>query len=192
MIYSSDSGPDPGDSREYFNNQQSSIPQRFKYQRSRIPNALPPLHPAEKVSKLECRRLRRIRSVRRVALDRLAKVLPHRAGIRLRWIRRPHRRPPLLDGVGRLEREQDAWTGRHEVRQTTEEWTLPMHGVEAFSLGLRQMLQPHGLDRESGLFDPRQNLAGQPAFHRVRLDDRKRLFHQMISLRALPMSAGLF
>src|SRR3954462_23299 len=61
------------------------------------------LEAAEEVAQLEGRRFRRVRAVRRVALDRLAELLAQAAGLGLGRIGGAHERPPLRDGVGRLE-----------------------------------------------------------------------------------------
>ena len=78
---------------------------------------------------------------------------------------------PLLDGVRRLERQQDARTRRHEVGQLAEERPLAVHGVEALGFRLRQVLQPHGANGEARRLDAREDLPGEPALDGVRLDD---------------------
>src|SRR5262245_31129204 len=59
------------------------------------------LHAAEEVSELERRCLRRIRTMRRVVLDRRAEFLTQRARLGFRRVGRAHEVAPLLDRVGR-------------------------------------------------------------------------------------------
>src|SRR5580765_6053542 len=63
---------------------------------------------AEEVAQLEHRRLGRVRAMRGIPTDRLAEIPAQRPWIRLGRIGWPHRVAPLLDGVGRFEREQHA------------------------------------------------------------------------------------
>ena len=81
--------------------------------------------PAEEVAEFERRRLRRVRAVRGVVVDRGAEVLAQRAGVGLGRVGRAHEVAPLLDGVRRLEAQHDARARRHEVGQPAEERAAP-------------------------------------------------------------------
>jgi hypothetical protein len=50
-------------------------------------------------------------------------------------------------------------------------------GIEALRLRLREVLEAHGAHREAGLFDPRQDPAGQPPLDGIRFDDCECPFH---------------
>ena len=63
------------------------------------------------------------------------------------------------------------------VGELGEERPLAVDGVEALRFLLREVLQPHRLDGEARLLDARQDLAGEPALDRVRLDDCECAFH---------------
>src|SRR4029079_11719569 len=76
----------------------------------------------------------------------------------------------------RVQREEYARAGRHEVGQLTKKRPFAMNRVKALGLALRQVLQPHGTDRKAGLDDPREDLARKPALDRVGLDDCKSSF----------------
>src|SRR5258708_35179163 len=67
----------------------------------RAPCRLDQIDAGEEVADLIRCRLRRVGSVRGVALDRLRELLAQRAGIRLGGVGRAHQRPPFLDRVGR-------------------------------------------------------------------------------------------
>src|SRR5436309_9030198 len=69
--------------------------------------------PAEEVSGLEGRRIRTVRTVSGVALDRLAEVIPNSAGSRLRGIGGPHEVAPDLDRIFAGEDHQTYRPFRH-------------------------------------------------------------------------------
>ena len=119
-------------------------------------------------------RLRCIRSMRRVTLDRLRELLAERPGVGLGRVGRAHQRPPLLDGVRRLQNHDNRRPGGHELGQAREERTLAMDGVEPLGLAFRQVQPPHGTNLESLVLDAVQNPAGELPLHRVRLDNGQR------------------
>src|SRR5439155_24043739 len=69
-------------------------------QRTRRTGASNKLDPRKKVSNFERRRVGRIGSMRRVALDRLRELLADRAGLRVGRIGCAHECAPFLDGIG--------------------------------------------------------------------------------------------
>src|SRR5262245_57239191 len=128
-------------------------------------------HPAEEIAQLEGGRVRRVGAMRRVVVDRRAKLLAERAGLGLRRIRGAHQRAPLHDGFRRLEAHHDAGPGGHEIGQAAEERPRAVHVIEAFGVALRHVNHPERADAETRLFDAAQDLAGIPLLDRVRLDD---------------------
>src|SRR5688572_14600026 len=113
----------------------------------------------------------------RIPLDRAAEVLAQRPRIGLARVGGAHQRPPLPDGVRRLERHQHAGTRRHEVGEPAEERTLAVDRVKAFRFLLRQVVQPHRANGEARLFDARQDRSRQSSLDGIGLDDCECAFH---------------
>src|SRR5262245_800971 len=148
---------------------------------------------AEEVRDLERRRLRRVRAVYGVGLDRLGEVLADRSGRRLGRIGGAHQITPALDRVVGLQYPADARPLGHERAEALEDRPLLVHGVEPGGVVLAHADHPGGDDREAGLLDAGEDLAGRALGDGVRLDDGERAFgHDPITLATVaPMSAGL-
>ena len=140
-------------------------------------HVLPQIDPGEEIADFKRRRIRCIRPVGGVVLDRASEFLAQRAGVRLRRICCAHQPSPLFDRIRRLEREHDHRAGRHELRQAGEKRPFAMHRVEAFGVLFRQMQHPHGTDLESCLFNAPDDVARVARGHSVRLDNREGAFH---------------
>src|ERR1051325_4318878 len=97
----------------------------------------------KEVADLVRRRLRRVRSVRGVMLDRLREFLAKRSCVGLRRIGGAHQRPPLLDRIVGLEDKRNARAGRHELGKAGEERSGAMDGVKALGLLSRKMKVAH-------------------------------------------------
>src|SRR5439155_1565360 len=75
---------------------------------------------------------------------------------------------------------------------------LAVHGVEAFGVAGREREDARGDGDEAALLDHREDAAGDPLPHRVRLDDAQRAFlhdsnlaSRSASCMVVPSSAGL-
>src|SRR3954469_2721373 len=88
------------------------------------------LAPGKEIAELERRGFRGVGSVRRVALDGLAEILPDRAGVCLLRVRGAHQRPPLFNGIRGFEREDHGRTRRHEVGKLPEKRLVAGDGGE--------------------------------------------------------------
>src|SRR6266850_892248 len=156
--------------------------------------ALLQLEGAEEVGHLEHRRGGSVGAVDRVGLDRLREVLADRAGGGVRGIRGAHEIAPPGDGVVGLQDHRDARALRHEGAQALEERAGAVHGVEAGRVVEAHADHLEREDLEARLLDPREDLAGGPRRHGVRLDDGQRALdaHFPVTFATVaPMSAGL-
>src|SRR5215467_7069159 len=153
------------------------------------------LEAGEEVGDLDRRGLGRVGAVYRVGLDGRGEIFSDRAGGRLGRIGGAHQIAPALDRVVALEHHQEARPLRHERAQAVVERPLPVDEVEATRLGERHVHELRGENREPGVLDPRDDLAGDVLGHRVRLDDGEGALraHRLMTFAIVaPMSAGLF
>src|SRR5688500_4329505 len=96
---------------------------------------------AEEIRDLDGGVLVRIGTVNGVFSDGAAELFSQRALISLCRISCTHQVAPRFDCALFLERHHDAWSTRHELRQTREEWAFAMDRVETFSLLPRHVNQ---------------------------------------------------
>lgn len=80
---------------------------------------------------------------------------------------------PMCDCVLSFQREDHDGTATHELDEASEERSLAMHGVEAFSLCLTQMYLAHAEDAETFVQNALQNDALLLELDDVRLNDRQ-------------------
>src|SRR6187401_3543089 len=97
---------------------------------SSLPTAVLPVQidSRKEVPELERRGFRRVRTVRRIVLDRRAELLAQRSGFSFRRIGGAHERAPLLDRVRGLERQDYDRSRRHEGREAIEKGALAVNG----------------------------------------------------------------
>src|SRR5256886_10917478 len=94
-----------------------------------------------------------------------------RAGVRLLRIGRAHDVAVAGDRALALQHLHDDGARSHVAHQVLEERTLAMHGVERFSLALRQVQHACGDDREACALETALDLADEIGPHAVGLDD---------------------
>src|SRR5437867_3879551 len=153
------------------------------------------LEAREEVRDLDRRRLRRIRAMHRVGLDRRGEVSADRSRRGLGRVGGAHEIAPALDRVVSLEHHQEARPLGHERAETLIEGPLAVDIIEAARLGERQVRELGGEDREAALLDQRHDLPDHSLGHRVGLDDGEGALraHRPITFAIVaPMSAGLF
>src|SRR3989440_7560231 len=126
---------------------------------------------AEEVGDLARRGVGRIRAVHHVPLDAGGEVGADRAGGRLLRIGRAHDVAVAGDRALALQYLHDDGARSHVAHQVLEERTLAMHGVESFSLALRQVQHACGDDCEACVLETAIDLADEIGSHAVGLDD---------------------
>src|SRR5439155_24794340 len=141
---------------------------------------------AKKVPDLGGRRVGRVRSVRRVALDGLPELLARRARVGPGRIGGAHDGSPLLDGVPRFEREDNRRPRRHELGQALEERPFTVDGVESFRLAFGQTHEAHGTNLEPFSLDALHDRTGEVACDGIRLYDGQRPFGHQPIISAAP------
>src|SRR2546430_3681056 len=129
------------------------------------------LRGAEEVGDLARRGVGRVRAVHHVALDAGGEVGADRAGVRLLRIGRAHDVAVAGDRALALQHLHDDGARSHVAHQVLEERTLAVHGVEAFSLALRQVQHACGDDCEACVLETAIDLADEIGSHAVGLDD---------------------
>src|SRR5437870_5227741 len=157
----------------------------------------------EEVRNLERGRLRRVRPVHGVRLDRAREVPPDGAGRRLGGVGRPHQLAQARDGILALQHHGHARPLRHERAEARIEGSLLVDGVESGGLSGGEVDAPGGQDPEPRLLEAGDDPADDALLNGVGLDDGERALHgHGISLpgyrarpstraTVAPMSAGL-
>ena len=101
---------------------------------------------------------------------RQCKVAPDRARIGIGRIRRADRRPQRGDRTLTFDHERERRARRDELHQLAEERLLPVLGVVRLAELAVHMDELAGPQGETSALDAREDLAGQPSLHGVRLD----------------------
>src|SRR5574338_1244867 len=125
----------------------------------------------EEIPEFEGRGLGRVRTVRRVALDRSPEFLAQRARVCLCRIGRAHQRAPRADGVGCLERQHHDRSRRHEGGEPGKKRPVAVYGVEPFGLLAGEVQALHGTNLEARRFNTLENRARMAGRHSVWFDD---------------------
>ncbi len=113
----------------------------------------------------------------RISLDILRELSAYRAGISLLRIRGAHDPPVRHNGVLATQNLQNDWTRRHERHQAAEERPLAVHAVEFLGLRLAHDDALLRDDAQPGFLELGVDAPGEVPARRIRLDDRKGLFH---------------
>ena len=127
----------------------------------------------------------------RIGLDRFGEFLADGARRGIGGIGRAHHFAVLGDGVLAFQHLHHHRARGHEFHQAPEEGPLAMHAIKGFGIGGGKPHAAGGDHPEARILEFGDDLAGQVAARRVRLDDRKGAFVAMKSPNEKPAPYAL-